>query len=98
MEQDDINWVTITDPNKTVLDQAKEIVDGERAEAYGPVEDNFTNIGAVWSVLLDIDQISPRMVARMLIAMKLVRDCHFSKDDNLIDICGYSYCASKLKK
>lgn len=80
----------------TILEQAKEIVDGRRQKDYGKPEDNFTRIGRVWGALLGLPDIPPRTVAMMMIAMKSVRDCHFAKADNLVDISGYAYAASKI--
>lgn len=33
--------------NKTILDEAKELVYGDRAAAYGPVIDNFSAIATI---------------------------------------------------
>jgi hypothetical protein len=89
---------------KTVIDQAKSIVEGARQANYGPPEDNFRHIGTKWGVTLGIiqgwepgDPIPSRVVALMMIDLKTCRDAFRPKDDNLVDICGYAYCASILK-
>ncbi len=82
--------------SETVLDEARKIVDGCRKEAYGPPEDNFAKIGRVWGALLGLPDIPPRTVAMMMVGLKTVRDCHFPKRDNLVDISGYAYAAERF--
>lgn len=80
----------------TILDEARAIVDGARQSDYGPPEDNFAKIGRVWGALLAIPDIPARTVANMLIGLKIVRDAHFPKRDNMIDAAGYAYAGSLL--
>lgn len=80
----------------TILDKARDIVDGARQSDYGTPENNFTKIGRVWGALLNLPDIPPRTVADMLIGLKVVRDTHFAKEDNLVDAAGYAYAASLL--
>jgi hypothetical protein len=86
----------------TILDDAREIVDGARQSNYGPPEDNFFYIGEKWSTTLEIcgwkpgSAIPPRIVALMMIDLKTCRDAFRPNRDNLVDISGYSYCASLL--
>jgi hypothetical protein len=86
-----------------ILDKAKLIVEGARQNSYGPPEDNFRVIGEKWGITLGIvrdlkigDPIPPRIVALMMIDLKTCRDAFQSKEDNLVDICGYAYCASNF--
>lgn len=62
---------------------------------YGAPEDSFQGIAQAWSAYLGI-HINKRQVAMMLILMKVMRDKNKTKRDNLVDIIGYAYCASKL--
>lgn len=89
--------------DKSILDEAREIVDGTRQDQYGSPEDNFTNIGVKWGVTLGIlndwqpgEPIPPRVVAMMMIDLKTCRDVFQNKRDNLVDISGYSYAASLI--
>jgi hypothetical protein len=81
---------------KTILDEAREIVDGARQKAYGPPEDNFKDIALAWGTFLGI-KITGQQVAEMMILLKAMRlrgnPNHW---DSLIDIAGYAYCASLL--
>ena len=82
--------------HKTILDTAREIVDGARQSDYGTPENSFSKIGRIWGALLNREDIPARTVADMLIGLKIARDTHFAKRDNLTDAAGYAYAASLL--
>lgn len=65
------------------------IADTERQTDYGDPIDNFTRIAKMWSALLDC-HVSPEQVGLCMIAVKLSRETHKHKDDNLTDIAGYA--------
>lgn len=79
----------------SVLDEARAIVNGDRNKAYGKPEESFTTISNYWETYLGID-ISPKDVAMMMILLKVARNEHKAKRDNLVDICGYAACAEKI--
>lgn len=79
------------------LTEAASVVKGERQESYGPAERNLSRIADLWSAYLD-HPITPRNVAGMMILLKVARDAHKSKHDNMVDICGYAYLADILDK
>lgn len=70
---------------------------GDRNDSYDHPYPNFSKIGAVWSALFGIE-VTPRMVAQAMIGMKLVRDCHKPKRDNIVDIAGYARCIERLEE
>lgn len=80
-----------------ILDEARSIVSGARQAAYGPPEYNFSNIGEKWAATLRAAgwlpnaPIPPRIVALMMIDLKVCRDAYQPKRDNLVDIAGYAY-------
>ena len=86
----------------TILEEAKKIVEGARQQAYGKPEDCFDSIGRAWAAELSmwlkirIPDIPPRIVSHMMSGLKLVRDCNEAKRDSLVDIVGYSLCASRF--
>lgn len=79
------------------LTEAASVVKGERQESYGPAERNLSRIADLWSAYLD-HPITARNVAGMMILLKVARDAHKSKHDNMVDICGYAYLADILDK
>ena len=85
---------------ESVLDEAAKVVAGDRRKSYGPVLESFERIGLMWSAILSRGHgqvfVGPRDVARMMMAMKIARDCHADKRDNLVDIAGYALCAELI--
>lgn len=86
---------TLPDKAKTILEEAQSLIFGDRNRHYGHPRDNFLMIGKLWSALLGIE-VEPRMVARMMAAMKLARDVNLPQRDNLVDGAGYLGCAERL--
>ena len=83
------------------LEQVDDIINGERKDQYGKAEDNFEAIGEVWTVLLRNhlspgEMITPRMVALLLAAMKVVRESNSPKMDNWYDLAGYATLGGRI--
>lgn len=85
-------------PVETVIDKAKQLVDTSRQAVYGPPKDNMTDIGKLWGVLLKTGDIPPRTVALMMALLKISREVHTAKRDNLVDGIGYLYVADIVSK
>lgn len=79
----------------SILQEAAEVVSGARMRDYAHPRVNFERIAKMWSVLLDYP-VTPRDVARCMIALKLARDVNTPKRDNLVDIAGYAETANML--
>ena len=41
-------------PRNQIIEEAKDLINGDRAEIYGDCLENFTNIAAGWSVILGV--------------------------------------------
>ena len=82
---------------KTITQEAEEIINGERREAYGSVNESFTNTAKIWSGILGFD-ITPEKVSLCMIGLKLQRESNRHKRDNLVDIIGYSLLSEKLNE
>jgi hypothetical protein len=82
------------------LREAEELINGPRAEDYGPALLNHQRIAAIWNVVLRkklLDQITPTEVTAMMIGLKLARlaeDMH--KDDSWVDIIGYAALGGEI--
>ena len=81
---------------KSIIEEAKSIVAGDRANDYGDVNESFTRIAALWSAYTGAT-ITPWDVAQMMILLKVSRAKTSQKRDTLVDIIGYAECASALK-
>lgn len=80
-----------------ILDAAKKIINGERQDQYGYPEDSFALIAKYWSTYLDRD-IKPKDVAMMMALLKIAREQHQGRRDNLIDCCGYIALAEDVRQ
>jgi hypothetical protein len=77
-----------------LLDEAKQIITGERQDAYGSPEDSFSLIGSLWSAYLG-REITPREVADMMILFKVARlKGQKPTRDTYCDIAGYAAIAA----
>lgn len=80
-----------------VLKKAERITTGEREQAYGSPEDNFTMIAGMWSAYLQTP-ITPEDVATMMILLKTARvKSGHGSDDNWVDIAGYAACGAEIQ-
>lgn len=73
-----------------LLHDTADLIDGEKAKAYGEPDDSFNDIAGYWSRYLGTN-ISAFDVGIMMILMKVSRGGRTRfKKDNLVDICGYA--------
>jgi hypothetical protein len=81
--------------DKTLLQEAASLVEGDRGATYGPPTAVFDAIGLAWSAILspllrDDVLIDGEHVAICMAALKLVRQSVGKpKRDNLVDTVGY---------
>lgn len=81
--------------NGNILNDAHALINGERQAQYGRPNENFKRIAVMWSSYLNTD-ISAADVACMMVLLKLARQAHALKLDNLIDAAGYIGLAADL--
>jgi hypothetical protein len=79
----------------TTSSEGLHLVNGDRQADYGEPTVNMANIAKAWSGIVGYE-ILPRHVPLMLAAMKLVREGHKHKDDNLVDAQGYIEIAARV--
>lgn len=72
----------------TIATEAITIVTGTRREAYGHPSQNFQDIADLWSVILGTD-VTAHQVALCMVQVKIARELHAPKRDNLVDAVGY---------
>lgn len=79
-----------------ILDKAKEIVNGQREQDYGAVENNFGLIGQLWTVYLD-HLVTAADVANMMCLFKIARiKTGRGTEDSYIDAVGYMACGGEI--
>ena len=82
-------------PGESVLDEAKRITGGVRHDDYGHPCDDFDRTARMWTGILadklrDGAEVAAMDVPLCMIAVKLARQAHRHKRDNLVDIAGYA--------
>lgn len=81
---------------ENILKTANECVNGARQQDYGNPEDNFKQIGKLWSAYTG-HEYSPVDVSIMLMLMKVGRiKTGKGTPDTYVDMCGYAACAGEI--
>lgn len=88
-------------PDESILDEAKRITEGVRRAEYGAPADDFARAAYMWTGILarklrDGQAITAMDIPLCMIAIKLARQSHFHKRDNLVDIAGYARTAAMV--
>ena len=86
---------------ESILDEAKGLTAGSRQADYGHPRDDFARTAAMWNGILAAKlregaAITATDVPLCLIAVKLARQAHRHKRDNLVDIAGYARTAAMV--
>jgi hypothetical protein len=89
----------LSDASLSILTEAHGLVHGDRQASYGHPAVDFARTAALANVLLshrlDTD-LGPEDVAMFLVCVKLSRECHEHKRDNLVDAAGYLECRERV--
>lgn len=82
-----------------VLDEAKSLITGDRAEQYGTAYDTHRRIAQCWSGILGDRAISPAEVSLMMVALKCVRAAKNPQyEDSWVDIAGYAALGAEMAR
>ena len=76
----------------SILEEAQDLVTGDRNNSYGPAWQDYERTAKFWSLILGTE-VSSRQAALCMAAVKLSRECHKHKRDNLVDMAGYAHVA-----
>ena len=85
----------------SILDTAKHLTGGERREDYGHPSDDFGRAAQMWTAILGRklhadEKVTAEDIPLCMIAVKLARQAHRHKRDNLVDIAGYARTAAMV--
>lgn len=87
----------MVDKDKSILEEAQELVNGHRGKAYGHPRFDFSRSAKIWSAILDTE-VSPQQVGLCMIAIKLSRECNAHNRDNLVDCAGYALTVQMIEE
>lgn len=79
----------------TCADKAIKLVLNDRNATYGDPADDYQKVAKIWSGLLNPilkRDITPQEAILMMVGLKLSREIHLHKEDNIIDAHGYLLC------
>lgn len=87
--------------NESILEEAKRITEGVRRAEYGAPADDFGRAAYMWTGILarklrDGQAITAMDIPLCMVAIKLARQSHCHKRDNLVDIAGYARTAAMV--
>ena len=87
----------VTTHHQNILEEANDLVSGDRNARYGHPQVAFSQIGRMWTEIVGVP-VSAEQVALCLIAMKLCRQIQKPKHDNLVDMAGYARTIEMLQE
>lgn len=79
-----------------ILREAEALINGDRAAAYGPPEENFKRIAKGWEVILGVEHINSDQVALCMAWLKIARLCEGPHRDSYVDGAAYMALAGEL--
>jgi len=83
--------------SESVLLEAERLVNGERAESYGDMKENWQKVTNVFNALTSRDLTVKESIFFMY-AVKLVREEYQHKRDNPVDLAGYSQVLQRVQE
>ena len=86
---------------ESILDEARRVTEGMRRVEYGEPLDDFGRVAHMWTGILarklrEGQTITAMDIPLCMIAIKLARQSHHHKRDNLVDIAGYARTAAMV--
>ena len=88
------------DVRREVLEEAGQLITGDRRSTHGDYTEEATRIGRLWGALLDLeDPVPPATVAAMMVALKLARLTSPTGKpgrDSWVDAIGYSALGAQI--
>lgn len=79
-----------------ILEEARALIQGDRAASYGDAKASFERIAAFWTAYKGVE-ITAKDVAAMMILLKVSRGVTSAKRDNWVDMIGYAALGSQIE-
>lgn len=81
---------------ESILEEAHRLVYGDRHDDYGHPADDYEKVAAIWAVILE-QPVTAKQAALCMVGVKLARELHRPKRDNLVDLAGYAAVAARIE-
>jgi len=102
------HWENAVATPKSILDEAKDIIWGDREKTYGEPDVNLKRIATLWNAFLvsrykhgytgEPYEITSEDVCWMMVLLKASRQMNAPKRDNLVDAAGYIGLIERIQK
>jgi hypothetical protein len=79
----------------SILQEAQDLIHGERQSTYGHPCTNLDRVARLWSVVLGAD-VTAEQVCLCMALLKVARQVNKPKRDNLVDAAGYLALVERL--
>ena len=83
--------------SRTIFEEAADLIDGDRRDAYGDATESFERIADAWSAAVFDRPVTAAQVAAAMAVLKLCRFRTSQDRDSLVDLCGYAALAAEIK-
>jgi len=74
--------------DKSVLQEAEQLINGERKSQYGHVSASYKRIAQMWGAIIGCS-VTPKQALMCMASLKMIREDYAHKRDNLVDAAGY---------
>lgn len=85
----------------SIFKTAESLINGDRQKSYGSASQMCNHIAEMWNAYLGLhgrERITAQQVPYMMMLLKLARESHKHKEDNLVDMLGYIGVADKVRR
>ena len=87
----------MTMDSRTILEEAADLISGERRDKYGDAIESYERIAQAWSAAVFDRPVTPVQVVAAMAVLKLCRFRTSGDRDSLVDLAGYAALAAEIK-
>ncbi len=84
-------------PSESILDEARRLTSQDRNATYGPADKDYGRTAAIFEQMTGIT-LTVEQALKFMLAVKLSRDAHCPKRDNLVDLVGYAHLLDQVRR